>query len=906
MKGGYSLESELRALRHARLAHSPVWTRILALNLSSAAAAAATPANTSTRTPRVWRHPSGLTVIHRKISTAPVVAVQLWVGVGSADESLSQLGMAHVHEHLVFKGTERRGVGEIAEQVEAAGGSINAWTSLEETVYHVVMPAVAARLGMDILLDGTLHTAFEPEELSRELEVIREEIRRGDDVPARSHMEHLFGSLWADHPYGRRVIGDIESVSAFDAPALREFHGKWYVPQNMRLVVVGDCEREDVEQWVDELLVGIPSVDAPHPERHPTATRRTKTTQPIIEYREVENARITLGFDGPSLTHPEAPAVDLLCALIAGTNSSLLYDRLVRKEALALGAWSDTMNLRESGIVMAGATFSPEHSAADVVRVLGEELGGAAGRFREDDLQRAKRSYEAAYLKSGATVQSIANSYGSGHLHVGDADAQARWMEHIAGLSLEDVRAAARRWLDPRALTIVAQLPLSEKSKELRPSALLDAFEDGFQRRVRVARSSAPKDHQGYQQFELENGIRLLVQREPTLPLFNLRMGVRAGSLSDPVERSGRSALMTSLLVSGNRRLDTQALEQRLDQVGASASASAGQTTTVFSLSGLAQEQSATIELAEWSWLESDFPEEEVERVKRVRHRALIQAEENPNYLAMRALRQNFFKNHPYGFPSEGTLDSITAMNREDLRDAHRLLLDPAALVVSAVGDLDVDALIDQLSAWRGEPAEATKPPASPAAPTWPDRQEIVVEHARKQAVVYVAYPGLGRDHEDAAALNVMTVLMSGQGGRLFKVLREERSLAYSVTMGADAFADGGMIYGRIETSPSKIDEAIRGMREELSRLRDEALDSAEIARAKARLAGQMQVSMQTGGARASLTLRDELLGRGYRYGLDFPDRFAAVTAQQIQRLAERLLRAEHEVVVVARPAAGE
>ena len=151
-----------------------------------------------------------------------------------------------------------------------------------------------------------------------------------------------------------------------------------------------------------------------------------------------------------------------------------------------------------------------------------------------------------------------------------------------------------------------------------------------------------------------------------------------------------------------------------------------------------------------------------------------------------------------------------------------------------------------------------------------------------------------------------MTVLMSGQGGRLFKVLREERSLAYSVTMGADAFADGGMIYGRIETSPSKIDEAIRGMREELSRLRDEALDSAEIARAKARLAGQMQVSMQTGGARASLTLRDELLGRGYRYGLDFPDRFAAVTAQQIQRLAERLLRAEHEVVVVARPAAGE
>lgn len=872
------------------------------MNLSTAAAETATPAATSTHTPQVWRHASGLTVIHRKISTAPVVAVQLWVGVGSADEEPAQLGMAHVHEHLVFKGTARRGVGEIAQQVEAAGGSINAWTSLEETVYHVVMPAGAARLGMDILLDGTLHTAFDPEELSRELEVIREEIRRGDDVPARSHMEHLFGSVWAEHPYGRRVIGSIESVSAFDKPALRAFHDKWYAPSNMRLVVVGDCEREDVEAWVDELLEGTPKAESAPPERAPTAARRPTTT-PILEYREVENARITLGFDGPSLSHPDAPAVNLLCTLIAGNNSSLLYDRLVRKEALALGAWSDTMNLRESGIVMAGASFSPEHSVLDVVRVLGEELGGAALRFREDDLQRAKRSYEAAYLKSGATVQSIANSYGSSHLHLGDADAQARWMERIAVLSLDDVRAAARRWLDPRALTIVAQLPLGEKAKELRPSALREAFEDGFQRRVRLARTSSPKDHQGYQQFELENGIRLIVQREPTLPLFNLRMGVRVGALSDPAERAGRSGLMTSLLVSGNCRLDTQALEQRLDQLGASASASAGQTTTVFSLSGLAAEQSATIELAEWSWFESDFPQHEVDRVKRVQQRGLIQAEENPNYLAMRALRQNFFKNHPYALPSEGTIDSITAMTREDLCAAHRRLLDPTALAVSAIGDVDVDALIDQLSAWRGDPGSATPPPESPAAPAWPERQEIIVEHARKQAVVYVAYPGLGRDHEDAAAVSVMTVIMSGQGGRLFKVLREERSLAYSVTMGADVFADSGMIYARIETSPTKIDEAIRGMREELARLRDEALDSAEIARAKARLAGQMQVSMQTGGARASLTLRDELLGRGYRYGLDFPERYAAVTAEQIQGLAEKLLRAEHEVVVVARPA---
>lgn len=874
----------------------------MALN-SSATPAIVDASDTATSTsPVVWKHPSGLTIIHRKWSAAPVVAVQLWVGVGSANENEHQLGMAHVHEHLVFKGTEKRGVGQIAEDVEAAGGSINAWTSLEETVYHVVMPAAVGGLGVDVLLDGTLRTKFDPEEVERELEVIREEIRRGDDVPARSHMEHVFSSIWKSHPYGRRVIGSIESVSAFDQDQLKDFHAQWYQPANMRLVVVGDCSRAQVEEWVEASL-GAQAFAATAGELEVAEFDRSPNL-PVLEYREVENARVTLAFHGPKMTHPDYPAIEMLCMLIAGSNSSVLYDRLVRKEQLAVSAWSDSMVLRHDGVILAGATFSPENSVFDIIRVLGQELGGAPARLRENDLQRAKRSYEASHLHANATVQGIANAYGSGHLHLGDAHWQKEWMEKIRNVQLEDVTRVAKKWLSPQTLTIVAQFPLSEQEKEVRPSTLLDAFEDGFQVRQRQAKKQSPPDHQGYQQFELENGIRLIVQPDRTLPVFHLRMGVLAGSQVDELAGAGRSSLMTSLLTSGNTRLDTQALERELDRLGANASASLGQTTTVLALSGLKEEQAASLEIAQWCWFQSTFQKEEIDRAKRVRERALIQQYENPHYIAARALRQAFFgEDHPYATPSRGTLESLAALSQDDMRAAHQYLLDPSRLAVSVVGDVDIEALIDQLSAWGADHEKRPVILPTIVAPAWPKRQDISVEHQRKQAVVYVSYPGLGRDDDDAAALNVLTVIMSGQGGRLFKTLREQRSLAYSVSMGSEAFRDTGMVYGRMETSPDKIDEAVFGLREELTKLCEQPLQASEVERAKARIAGQMQVALQTGGTRASLTLRDQLLGRGYRYGLDYPERFQDVTAQQIQRVAQRLLQQDHEIVVVARPA---
>ena len=139
-----------------------------------------------------FRLPNGLTVVLEENHAAPVAAFQLWVKVGSADETNDEIGLAHLHEHMLFKGTARRGPGEIARSIEAHGGEINAWTSFDQTVYHVVMASRFAREGLDVLADAIRSSAFDADELGREIEVVCEEIKRSQDMPSRRASKALF------------------------------------------------------------------------------------------------------------------------------------------------------------------------------------------------------------------------------------------------------------------------------------------------------------------------------------------------------------------------------------------------------------------------------------------------------------------------------------------------------------------------------------------------------------------------------------------------------------------------------------------------------------------------------------------------------------------------------------------
>ena len=189
---------------------------------------------------------NGLQLLAREAHLAPLVNLQIWAGVGSADEGPEERGLAHFHEHMLFKGTERRGVGEVAGEIEGAGGQINAYTSFDVTVYYATLPSDALDTGLDVLADAALHSIFDPAELKREQEVVLEEIRRSQDSPGHVLGELGFRSAYGVHPYREPILGTLSSVESFDRERVLRFFRRWYAPDNLNVVAAGDFDARDL------------------------------------------------------------------------------------------------------------------------------------------------------------------------------------------------------------------------------------------------------------------------------------------------------------------------------------------------------------------------------------------------------------------------------------------------------------------------------------------------------------------------------------------------------------------------------------------------------------------------------------------------------------------------------------
>src|SRR5260370_12727299 len=232
-----------------------------------------------------YRLDNGLTVVLDEQNAAKVAAFQVWVNAGSADERPDGAGLAHLHEHMLFKGTARRRPGEIAREVEAHGGEINAWTSFDQTVYHIVVASQFAQRGVDLLGDAMRSSVFDPAELSREVEVVCEEIRRSEDIPARRASRDLFATAYRVHPYQRPVIGTEQSVRGFTREKVLDFYRRHYSPSNMVLAAAGDFREADLRAWVEDYFGG----DWVRPDSGPRSPPQEPTgSPPRLHLRQYE------------------------------------------------------------------------------------------------------------------------------------------------------------------------------------------------------------------------------------------------------------------------------------------------------------------------------------------------------------------------------------------------------------------------------------------------------------------------------------------------------------------------------------------------------------------------------------------------------------------------------------------
>jgi zinc protease len=291
---------------------------------------------------------NGLTIIVKEDHSAPVISAQAWCKTGSIDEGAwLGAGLSHVLEHMLFKGTHSRKAGRIDQEVQDAGGYMNAYTSFDRTVYYINAPSTGTKVVIDILCDIMQHATLPAEELAKELDVIRREMDMGQDDPSRRSGRRLFECAYTRSPYRYTIIGYPDIFNQLKSDDIKNYYRARYIPNNMFYVVVGDVNPTEVVDLIKKGFVGSPA-RAMSPAVLPTEPAQVAGRE-ILEEAPIELGHLQFSWHIPDIRHPHVPALDVLATLLGSGRSSRLYREVRERKSAAHSVDAWTYNRGDSG-----------------------------------------------------------------------------------------------------------------------------------------------------------------------------------------------------------------------------------------------------------------------------------------------------------------------------------------------------------------------------------------------------------------------------------------------------------------------------------------------------------------------------------------------------------------------------
>src|SRR6476469_3911521 len=401
--------------------------------------------------------PNGLTALIRRDPSAPVVAIVTYVKAGYFDETDDIVGIAHVLEHMFFKGTPRRGVGAIAKETKAAGGYLNAHTIYDHTSYYAVLPASGFLDGLEVQADAYANSLIDEGELAKELEVIIQEAKRKTDNPPALATETLYELIHDRHRIRRWRIGREEGLRKLTRDSLLGFYGNFYKPSNTILSIVGDVDVDETIAHVERLYGTLTS------EGVTRSIGLCEDTEPGFRYRElsgdVAETQLVMGWRTVRAGHPDSALLDLAATTLGSGRASRLY-RAVRERGLAASVSAYDYGTSEVGVFVVHAETQPENTVA-AARAICQQLGELrANGPTAQELERARRLYEARWVRRFETMEGQAN-YLAEWEAMGDWRSGDEYLRQIMSATPEQVRNAVRRHLEAEQAGVVVYRPQS-------------------------------------------------------------------------------------------------------------------------------------------------------------------------------------------------------------------------------------------------------------------------------------------------------------------------------------------------------------------------------------------------------------------------------------------------------------
>jgi zinc protease len=854
--------------------------------------------------------PNGLTVLVREDHGAPVTAIVTWVNAGYFDESDEDVGISHVLEHMYFKGTPTRGVGEIARETKASGGYLNAHTIYDHTSYETVLPSSGFLRGLEIQADAFANSQIDSTELARELEVIIQETKRKLDSPPAVAMESLYALLHDQHRFRRWRIGQEDELRALTRDRMLGFYRNHYRPRNTILVVVGDVKADEALSHIARLYGSLPDEAV----RHDAGP--VETSQPGFRFRElagdVTQAQVAFGWRTPGPDHPDTPALDLAAAVLSDGRGSRLY-RGVREKELASQVLAMNYTPRETGVFAIRAEGSPDRAGEAArsiwanVRALREAPPSAF------EIERVQRLFEARWLRRQETMEGQADFLAEWE-GMGGWEKSAQYFNDVMALDAPAIHRAMVRHLDPDQASLLIYRPRATPVFEESASGVRAALDDSSAGHV-VTSTSEPVRHTPSPQsprvsleqrvgavsvFKAASGMPILVRRRPGTPIVHLGLYAAGGAASEPAPLAGVGTVMMRASVKGTTSRSAEDIAGESEMLGGSIGTSVSSDGGGWTFSVPVSRYRDAINLLQDVVQHPRFDAQAVHTERTIALTQLAQLRDDMVRYPVRLATDLAFAGHPYGRALMGTEETLQAVAADNVRSWHERSILSSAAVGAVVGDGDEEELAQVFADAFTEIQPRGHTPLG--TPSWPNEVSQRVEYRDKaQSAMAIAFPGPVRRDPARFAVTLLAGIASGLGGRFFEELREKRSLAYTVQAWATERVSAGMFAAYIATDPAREDEARAALLAECAKLRDEPVSEEELVRAARYAIGSHAIALQSGAVVLGEMIDAWLFGEGLSELGEFAARVSAVTADDIQSFAIKAFDPERRVEGIVR-----
>lgn len=860
---------------------------------------------------------------------APLVSLQIWVKAGSIDEEPGEEGIAHVLEHMLFKGTEKFPVsGQVASLVETAGGDINAYTTFDHTVYYLTGPSSFVMDGVDLLCDVVQNSLLDKDELERELEVIIEEIRQMRDNPMAMVSQSTFKALYGGTQLARPVIGYEEVVKGLTREKVRAYYKRWYSPNNMSFIAAGNFVTSDLLKKLEERAGEFQPLTVPRRTR-PSVLALSAEPSEVQSRIQIlsgpyQEARVNVSVRCPGIDDSKAAAWDMLSSILGGSDSSRLSRQV--KDELGVVTSIDSIYYAPRypsgifGIVFYGEAETAHRALKAALSQL--EILSRNGPTREE-ISRILSSVQASRIYARESVEGIARSLGQSLFSSRKLDFEEHYVEELKAVTAADVQKLAREVVcaireKKYSLTVAVARELESLfSKENLESAVDEALGESSLTHMAAEhrmRSNTSAKNEDVKQIELDlpfgKKLRVNYRAAKRLPVVSSMLVMRNGVSFEHPDKNGVTSLLSEMLTRGTTRQSNKVFVDELDDRASSVGAFASRDLFGLRMDSLAENSLRTVQMMLDCFFRPALASDEWQRAKRETLEHLKAQKDRAGSRLSKLSAPLMFPQHSYSMQNAGSESTVETLQLEDVRSRWLKLFSSKEFVFSLAGDFDLDAVVDLLYKEFEQGLNAYADSASLGMPELfapkvlhPNEPKFGFDELeREQAHISLLFRGVSLRDERRTSLELASQILGGQGGRLFMDLRDKRSLAYSLGASQSPHLLAGVFSTYIGTAAHKVEEALRGLKANLEMLASDLPSTQELERAQRSVLGVQSIDAQHHHYQAAQLAMSDIYGLGFDNFLSFEERVNKVTREDVRDVMADLMRNSPPVICIVGP----